>query len=146
MKNAINATANKGIAIAGAPPAQIVASFKELVDSYHEFKKIREIELTKRKQITSWRDTQLSKIDAQKKLVEMYLTATFKERAEIFNEAFSRLDKALAELSERPEDTNALKAVDACLGIIAGQIKQSPLAGLYALMQSMENESGTLEI
>lgn len=130
----------------GAPAAQLAHGLKELVTAWKEYKTTCEVEATKRVQIQAWKESQLSKIQAQERLVDKYLEGIFKERHEVLHMGFQRLDTALKLLSKMPNDEGAMKGVDVALMVIVGQIKESPLLGLNALMKSMEDETGTIHI
>lgn len=130
----------------GAPAAQLAEGMKELVTAWKDYKTTCEVESTKRTQIQAWKETQLSKIQAQERLVDNYLAGIFKERHEVFAIGFQRLDAALRLLSKKPNDEGAMKGVDAALTVIVGQIRESPLLGLNDLMRSMEDDAGTMHI
>ena len=124
----------------------LAAGLKELVSAWQEFKKVEAVEVTKRHQIEAWRQTQLAKIQAQESLVSAYMNATFKERNELFVDAFARLDHALDSLSKNPGDITAVTAVDKMLVLIVNQVQASPLAGLNDILRSMEDDTGTVHI
>lgn len=77
-------------------PAQAAEVLNNLVDAAKEVNKFQEVQITKRASIESLRQQALAKIDAQKALLMTFLTRTFDERAEIFQQQFRVIDDALA--------------------------------------------------
>lgn len=95
------------------------SSFDMLVNAWAECKKISELEQTKRTEINAWKETNLAKINAQKTILEQYLTLAFKERAETIRALFERLDKGI--------ENNNTDLINATLGGIIEMAKISPL-------------------
>lgn len=96
------------------------SAFQGLVDSYSEYKKTKQREMTNREAIRADRDIALAKIKSQKEILELYLKETFKERRDMLNQMFKALDKGL--------ETGDMNVISNSLGAIIMVAKESPLA------------------
>lgn len=75
-------------------PAQCVGN---VVSAYTEYLKIAEQEQTKRQQIQTWEQTNLAQIVTLRSALITYLERAFDERKIYFQEAFIRIDQAMAQ-------------------------------------------------
>lgn len=117
--------------LAGAVPGMnpltaTTSAFSQLVEAYREYNQIKQVETTKREAIRAGRDVALSRIQAQKEILQQYLRNTFSERADNFNHMFDILDKGLAAGDD--------KAIGAAMSMIVKQMEINPLDGIGQLM------------
>ncbi|WP_448380816.1 hypothetical protein [Gloeomargarita sp.] len=68
-----------------------------MISAYTEYLKIAEQEQTKREQIRTWKETHLAQIQTLRAALITYLERAFDERKAYFQEAFARLDQAMAQ-------------------------------------------------
>lgn len=114
-------------------------SFKMLVSAWSEYKKISEVEETKRTEINAYKETQLARIEGQRKVLEQYLSGMFKERATTISGFFEALDKGIASRNS--------ELISSSIGAIVSITKESPLAGAREIIGAMYNpEVKTIEI
>lgn len=69
---------------------------QQMVSAYAEYKIIAEQEQTKRREIEAWEKETITKINAQRELLMVYLDRSFDERAENFRALFAVVDNAIA--------------------------------------------------
>ena len=69
----------------------------DVISAYTEYLKIAEQEQTKREQIRTWKETHLAQIQTLRAALITYLERAFDERKAYFQEAFARLDQAMAQ-------------------------------------------------
>lgn len=116
-------------------PKQGPLALKESVDmifrAHHEFKMTREVERTKRKAISDWKEVQLKNLSDRRELLEMYLTQQFAERRYLITELFNRLDQGI----EKGDDMIIKASLDGIVEIA----RQSPLANASQLLADMSN-------
>lgn len=108
------------------PVSATTSAFSLLVQSYQEYVKIKQVETTKREMIRAQRDVAISRIQAQKEILQQYLESSFSERAANFTRMFDLLDEGLA----RGDD----KAIGAAMSMIIKQVETNPLDGISQLM------------
>lgn len=96
------------------------SAFQGLMDSYSDYQKTKQRELTNREAIRADRDITLARIKSQKEVLELYLKETFKERRDMLNQMFKALDKGL--------ETGDIDVINSSLGSIIAVAKESPLA------------------
>lgn len=96
------------------------SAFQGLMDSYSDYQKTKQRELTNREAIRADRDITLARIKSQKEVLELYLKETFKERRDMLNQMFKALDKGL--------ETGDIDVINSSLGGIIAVAKESPLA------------------
>lgn len=96
------------------------SAFQGLMDSYSDYQKTKQRELTNREAIRADRDITLARIKSQKEVLELYLKETFKERRDVLNQMFKALDKGL--------ETGDIDVINSSLGGIIAVAKESPLA------------------
>ncbi|GFM56371.1 hypothetical protein OH710_00745 [Pseudomonas capsici] len=114
-------------------------SFNMLITAYSEHVKISETEKTKREAITAFKETKLSQIESHRKVLEQYLSNTFKERSSAISGLFDALDKGI-------ESGNS-DLISSSIGAIVSITKESPLAGAKEIIGAMYNsEIKTIEI
>jgi len=75
-------------------PAQCV---NDVVSAYTEYLKITEQEQTKREQIQAWKEHHLAQIQTLRSALITYLERAFDERKAYFQDAFIRIDRAMAQ-------------------------------------------------
>lgn len=96
------------------------SAFQGLMDSYSDYQKTKQREMTNREAIRADRDITLARIKSQKEVLELYLKETFKERRDVLNQMFKALDKGL--------ETGDIDVINSSLGGIIAVAKESPLA------------------
>lgn len=96
------------------------SAFQGLMDSYSDYQKTKQREMTNREAIRADRDITLARIKSQKEVLELYLKETFKERRDMLNQMFKSLDKGL--------ETGDIDVINSSLGGIIAVAKESPLA------------------
>lgn len=96
------------------------SAFQGLMDSYSDYQKTKQREMTNREAIRADRDITLARIKSQKEVLELYLKETFKERRDMLNQMFKALDKGL--------ETGDIDVINSSLGSIIAVAKESPLA------------------
>jgi hypothetical protein len=110
-----------------------------LVTSWVEYKKVAEVEGTKRAAISAFRDVKLEQIGAQRAVLEQYLAKTFEERASTIHNFFERLDKGI--------ETGDSALISGAIGAIVDITKQSPLTGARELINAFyDPDIKTIEI
>lgn len=115
------------------------SSFELLVSSWAEYKKVAEVEGTKRAAISAFKDVKLEQIGAQRAVLEQYLAKTFEERATTIHNFFEVLDKGI--------ETGDSSLISSAIGAIVDITKQSPLAGARELIGAFyDPEIKTIEI
>lgn len=106
-------------------------SLKMMVSAWSEYKKVAEAESTKRTEIAAWKEVNITKINAQKEILEQYLAETFKERATTIKEMFQRLDRGI--------DEGNPDLINATLGGIIEMARISPLKEATKLIAAINN-------
>lgn len=124
-------------------PAQLVAGIHKLIVVWGDYKKVCETERTERQKIRAKRDIEISRIQAQLKLVEQYFSLAYGERALVIDKGFKALDKALDAIHAGKGNTSS---VDSALKLILFQIQKSPLEDLNLLLKTMEGPDGVVVI
>lgn len=136
MKNKV-ASLVKNIPINHAETAG--TSFDMLVSAWADYKKIAEVEGTKRAAISAFKDTKLSQIETQRNILEQYLSSVFKERAATINGFFERLDKGI--------ESGDSELIGLAIGAIVDITRESPLAGAREIIGAMyDPDIKTIEI
>lgn len=130
MKSLVS-TAGKVAKAGGISIDAAERSFRSLASSYLEYKKASEEGKTKRAMVASWRDTQLAQIEKDRRVLELYLVGTFKERASNIEAFFARLDTAI----EKGNDQLIAQTIGAILSIA----KESPLTEARELVEAMRS-------
>ncbi|MEH1831886.1 MAG: hypothetical protein V7L29_07395 [Nostoc sp.] len=69
---------------------------QQMVSAYTEYNIIAEQEKIKRREIEAWEKETITKINAQRELLMVYLERSFDERAENFRALFAVVDNAMA--------------------------------------------------
>lgn len=136
MKKYLQTIVSKAPAI---PVQAAQSSFEMLVTSWVEYKKVAEVEGTKRAAISAFKDVKLEQIGAQRAVLEQYLAKTFEERASTIHNFFERLDKGI--------ETGDSALISGAIGAIVDITKQSPLTGARELINAFyDPEIKTIEI
>lgn len=126
-----NLIAKTGGTVVAAPVLQATSSATDLFNTYMEYKKTREIEKTKRRQIDADRDVRLSAIREQANILKLLIDNTFSERERNFNKYFSLLEDGF--------DSDDDKKINAALAMIVEQTKTSPMAQAVSMMQQIQD-------
>lgn len=116
---------------AGGPMMPAAEGFKLLVDSWLEYKKVKENETTKREAIRAHRDVAIERINAQKEVFQNVINHTFAERAKNFDHFFATLDKGIEEKNDQ--------IINGAMQMIVNQMQTSPLAGMNEFMAMINN-------
>ena len=136
MKKHIQAIIKKAPDI---PVQAAQSSFEMLVSSWMEYKKVAEVEDTKREAISAFKEVKLGQISAQRAVLEGYLTKTFEERATTIHNFFEVLDKGI--------ETGDSSLISNAIGAIVDITKQSPRAGARELIGAFyDPDVKTIEI
>lgn len=136
MKKHIQAILKKAPDI---PVQAAQSSFEMLVSSWTEYKKIAEVEGTKRAAISAFKEVKLGQIGSQRAVLEQYLAKIFEERATTIHNFFEVLDKGI--------ETGDSSLISNAIGAIVDITKQSPLAGARELIGAFyDPEVKTIEI
>ena len=106
--------------IKSAPPNMAIDAFQTLQSAYIDYKKTVTVEKTKRHAISAWRDVELSKIQSQKEILELYLKESFRERASQIEGLFLAIDKGI--------EVGNMDIVGAAMSSIVAIARESPLA------------------
>jgi hypothetical protein len=115
------------------------SSLDELMSAWLEYKKVAEVEGTKRAAISAFKDVKLEQIGAQRVILEQYLAKTFEERATTIHNFFEVLDKGI--------QTGDSTLISGAIGAIVDISKQSPLAGARELIGAFyDPDIKTIEI
>lgn len=115
-------------------PGQVMPAaegFKLLIDSWLEYKKVKETESTKREAIRAQRDMAIEKINAQKEVFQTIINRTFDERSKNFDHFFATLDKGIEEKNDQ--------VINGAMQMIVNQMQTSPLAGMNEFMAMINN-------
>lgn len=82
--------------IAAGNPAEAAQVLKRFIEVAGEVAKFTEQQKTERKEIEAKRDINISRIQAQKEIIMVYLEKSFDERKENFSKLFQVIDHAIA--------------------------------------------------
>lgn len=108
------------------PLSTTTSAFSLLVEAYKDYNHIKQVETTKREMIRAQRDVAISRIQAQKEVLQDYLQRTFAERASNFSHMFDMLDHGLASGDD--------KEIGIAMNMIVKQMEINPLEGINQLM------------
>ena len=111
--------------------AQVTGSFIDLVNAWKDYQTTREIETTKRTQITADRDVRLAAIQAQADVFHDLIHQTFKEREHNFDQFFTLLKDGFSHDSDQQ--------INAALTMIVAQIKENPMTQAVQMMQQIND-------
>ncbi|MDY0037307.1 MAG: hypothetical protein RBS05_15465 [Zoogloea oleivorans] len=120
-----------GKAAGKASPLKVVEGVKAMAEAYTEWQRISAQETVKRHEIDAWRTCQLQRLTDQRELMESYFQRTFSERAGNFGELFARLDAGIA--------AGNSELISGCLSAIVDIAKTSPLEGVKAIFDALED-------
>ena len=112
-------------------PQQALDGLKMFADIVKENHKVTEEETTKRHNITSMKEFEIEKIQAQKEVLKDYFEKTFAERRINFDKMFDALDKGI--------DSNNLELIQLSLNSIVEIAKDSPLKQVEKLKNDFHN-------
>lgn len=129
MKNPIPLPSPKNIPL--NPQSAADSSLKMLITAWSDYKKISEVEITKRSTIAAWKEVNINQIESQREILEQFLTLTFKERAGIITGFFNLLDKGI-------DDNNSYLIDKAIVGIVA-IAKESPLKQASEILRAIND-------
>lgn len=108
-------------------------AFDLLVNSYCDYKKVAEVEGTKRDAIEAWRQVNVGKVQAQTEILKEYLEHTFAERRHTIDGMFAALDMAI-----QKGDKDLMST--AMSGIVQ-IVKTSPLQNVEKLLMDLQDDS-----
>lgn len=108
-----------GKGVAAVNPMDVL---KEITKAYTEYKRVKETEKTKRREITSWERTNIERIRSQRQILLRYLDLSFDERRKNFERMFNVLDECV-----RKGDLQSLAAT---LESVVDLAKSSPFKEL----------------
>lgn len=112
-------------------PTTAKAGLDMVVQAFADYKKVVEVERTRRELIAARREVELERIRSQRHLLEGYLQQVFAERRDIIAGLFERLDQGL--------DSGNDALIQQCLGGIVAVASQSPLKDAHDLMRAMDD-------
>jgi hypothetical protein len=107
-----------------------------LVGAWKECTVTTAVEKTKRERIRADRDVNVKAIEENAAILKLYLKETFRERGQVIDGMFERLDRSLA----AGDNELASKAIEAIISVS----KVSPLEGARDLIASMKDPKVTL--
>lgn len=102
------------------------SAFSMLISAYKDYNQIKQVETTKREMIYAQRDVAISRIQAQKEILQQYLKNSFSERANNFSKMFDLLDNGLIAKDD--------KLIAMAMSLIVKQMEKNPLDGINQLM------------
>ena len=114
-----------------APNLKPVFAVADLISAWKEYKKIYEVETTKRAYIDAQREITLERIRSQRAIVEQYLGGVFSERKHSIDKMFEELDKGI----EKNDD----RIMSLAMSGIISTLQTSPLAGLKELSDQLKD-------
>ena len=103
----------------------------DLFNAWIDYKKIREVEVTRREQISADRDVKLAAIRESADVLRMLINETFEERANNFERYFALLERGF----ENDND----KEINAALAMIVEQTKVSPMGQAAQLVNQIND-------
>ncbi|MEV4673785.1 hypothetical protein AB0K34_19210 [Actinomadura sp. NPDC049382] len=113
---------------AGRPPAmEAFAALNQVVDAVRECIKIHEEQATIRSRIAAYEATEVARIKAGEAVLKDYFSQVFAERRSLYDELFSRLDRAF--------DEGNGEALNSVVRGIVDIAQKSPLADIGDLSQ-----------
>ncbi len=115
------------------PATSAIDSFQMLAAAYGDYKKLVQIEETKRHEISAKRDVALERIRAQRDVMESYLSKIFEERQGVIHNLFERMDQAI--------ESGNNELLDKTMSGVLDYAKTSPLAQAIQFMSDMNNEN-----
>ena len=126
--------------ISTSPVSFVQSSTQNLIDSWKDYAKTRELEITKRDQIKANRDVALAKIQAQTEILRTLISDTFAERATNFDKYFALLETGFTNHDDQQ--------INAALSLIVEQTKVSPMAQVANLIKTINdpNNNDIIEI
>lgn len=130
----MNPYVSKAASVLKKTPAGLSAaqqSMETLYKAYFDYKKVVQVESTKREAISAWRDVKLNELSNQRELLEKFMKKTFNERANVIEKFFEGMDRAI----ENNDDNLLDKSI---MGIVE-IAKSSPLLQVKELMDAMRN-------
>lgn len=121
-----------------ASPTQIVDVTRQLVSDLSEWRKVESVEQTNREMIAAQRDVWITKIRADREVMQQYLRQHEATQSKTLDELFTRLDKAI--------DGGNVDVVGQILEGIVSTVKSSPLGDLATLDKRMVDGSFTFKL
>ncbi|MBQ9274747.1 MAG: hypothetical protein IJ228_08040 [Succinivibrio sp.] len=97
-----------------------------LFDAWKEWKKVHEVEKTKRESIRAQRDVAIERIRAEREVLQYYLEQTFAERRAVIAGMFEALDQGLK--------SDNLAIAERAMQSIVDTVRTSPLAEVKNLL------------
>jgi len=123
-----------------SPVSIVTTSSQNLINSWKDYAKTRELEITKRDQIKANRDVGLAQIQAQTEILRTLISETFAERATNFDKYFALLESGFTNHDDQK--------INAALSLIVEQTKVSPMAQVTKLINKINdpNNDDIIEI
>lgn len=115
-------------------PVPLMDAAKGMVDQVTELMRIREIEQTKREEISARKDVAIATINSQKEIILECMSRLFAERAAVLQEGFKVIDHAL--------ERNDAQMLNAALASMVQVIQTSPFQAIQQVVES----KGTLRL
>lgn len=115
----------------------LTVSPAQLFQAWNECVKITQQEKTKRRAISAWKEKELTRIGEQSLILREFLNQEFRDRREVYQKFFEKLDQAIA------EGNNDLVAVLSAQ--IVETVRQSPMEKAKLILQAI-NATSPLEL
>lgn len=126
------------MAVGKANPTAFLDSYRMVLEAASEWKKVTEVETTKRTLIDAQRQVMIEKIQGHREVMVTYLNQHFAQTGKTIDGLFERLDTVIEK-----GDTDQVAAV---LGSIVDTVKTSPLGDLATLDQRLADDSFTFKL
>ncbi|MCL7749215.1 hypothetical protein [Halalkalibacter alkaliphilus] len=113
-------------------------SLNKIADSYFDYKKVKEVEITNRMEIKAKRDVAIEAIRSNREVMLYALEETFKERGKTLDQMFQGLDRAIEE--------DNIEYIDRFLSGIVTTIQTSPFRGFGEFQKSVGTGEHVLKL
>lgn len=115
------------------PTSSAAEAFELLVNSYSDYKKVAEVEGTKRAAIEAWRQVNVGKIQAQTEILKDYLQRTFAERRYAIDGMFAALHMAM--------QSDDIQKMNIAMNGIVHIVQISPLRDIDKLLIDLQDDN-----
>lgn len=112
-------------------PLSAVDALTMLIKAHQDYHQISQTEQTKRQAISAWSDVQVTKLNAQKELLQDYLSHTFAERRVVIDGMFKCLDEGISKGNS--------DLINNAMSSILDVVKSSPLQEAEKLINAMND-------
>lgn len=122
------------------PVSSVISEGQSLINAWKDYSNTKEIEKTKRDQISANRDVALSSIKEQAEILRNLIEGTFSERAKNFDKYFTMLENGFSSGNDQQ--------INAAMTMIVEQTKVSPMLQAGQLISKINdpNNSDVIEI